>query len=203
MNIEIHYDPIAHVIIGDFFTKDEYDTLYSLIQKIEPEMHSGKIMNEGSLVNVVNKTLKNNLNFWPYHRRDLIESDIISSIIEEKMWTFDMQILYQGVKDSAFNYYKNSNKSQILISKYTKNDFYKEHFDTMASITGNIWISNDDVMGGNFILKNVLGETKQIDYKNNTCLLFPSQCLHTVTPIENDCKRFSIQYFAQTDFTTL
>ena len=201
MNIEIYYDPIAHVVISDFFTEDEYETLYSLIEKIEPEMDEGTLIFNNEYI--LDEKIKKNKMFWPYDRMDLIESGIISTIIEKKMWTDEMRSLYKNVKDSTFNYYSNTNKSEIMISKYTKNDFYNEHPDRLRSITGNIWISKDVVEGGNFILKNVHGEIKQIDYKNNTCLLFPSECLHGVTPIENDCKRFSIQYFSDINYTVL
>jgi hypothetical protein len=203
MNIEIYYDPIAHVVINDFFTENEYETLYSLIEKIEPEMDAGTIFDYSKNGEMLNEKFKKNKNFWPYSRMDVIESGIIGVIIEKKMWTDEMKNLYKNVKDSTFNYYYNTNKSEIMISKYTKNDFYNEHTDRLRSITGNIWMSKDVVEGGNFILKNVHGEIKQINYKNNTCLLFPSECLHGVTPIENDCKRFSIQYFSDINYRVL
>ena len=200
MNIEIYYDPIAHIVISDFFTKYEYETLYSLIEKIESEMDPGVTYSKDKKSITLNEKVKKNKTFWPYNRMDLIESSAICFIIEKKMWTDEMRSLYKNVKDSAFNYYHNTNKSSITISKYTKNDFYKEHYDRLRSISGNILMSKDIVEGGNFILKNVHGEIKQINHKNNTCLLFPSECLHYVTPIENDCKRFSIQYFSEIDY---
>lgn len=204
MKYEYFYEPISHLIVEDFFTEEEYDSLFDLIKKIEPHMKLGKYSTDKDLY--VNSNIKQNLNFWPYFHREIRESNLIGNLIESKMWSKKMREIYHESIDSTFQYYHKTNNANILISKYVKGNFYNWHQDLIKSITGNIWLSKDYVEGGNLILKSVHGKEKEIKYKNNTCIFFPSECDHKVTEIINDCERFSIQYFAYTlyesyDFT--
>lgn len=196
MKYEYFYDPVSHLIIEDFFTEEEYDSLFDLIKKIESYMIPGKSAKGND--KRVNLNQKKNLNFWPYQNREIYESNIIGRLIESKMWSQQMRGIYHKSIDSNFQYYHKTNDASILISKYVKGDFYNWHSDLIKSITGNIWLSKDYVEGGNLILKSVHGKEKEIKYKDNTCIFFPSECDHMVTEITNDCERFSIQYFAST-----
>lgn len=201
MNYEIFYDPIAHVVIDNFFDQTEYDILFDCIQKIEEHMSAGSVINynvTGNFIKSTKNIIKRNFNFWPHLNSDEA-STMIEKIIQEKLWSEEMRRVYVSVKDSNFQYFHFANQSTILVSKYTKNSYYDWHFDTCATVTPNMMISKDEVIGGNFIMKNIFGEIKEVQYKNNRCVLFPSLCSHKVTEVENDCSRYSIQYFSSTN----
>lgn len=142
------------------------------------------------------RDIKNNLNFFPYAHTDLPESNLIIDMIERKVWSQEMRKIYHEVKDSMFSFFHYSNESNIMLSRYEKGSHYDWHRDLMRSLTLNIWLSDDDVIGGNFEIQNVLGNTKTINYGDNMMIAFPSECQHRVTKIENDCIRYSIQYFS-------
>ena len=72
MKYEYFYDPVSHLIIEDFFTEEEYDSLFDLIKKIESYMIPGKSAKGND--KRVNLNQKKNLNFWPYQNREIYES---------------------------------------------------------------------------------------------------------------------------------
>ena len=209
LKFEVFYDPIAHIVIDNFFSEEEQDRAFVLIEYLENHMNYGKVLKKHDAeekINEVNLADKKVKNIWPY---DLVEDNDDSlakefcQLIEKKMWSDQMLNIYAECNDSLFQFYHMVNSSHILVSKYEKGDFYKWHHDIGMSITGNIWLSKDNVEGGDFILhkpnkiSNPNEEKKTIKYKSNTCILFPGRCDHMVSEVLNDSKRFSIQYFSQ------
>lgn len=212
LKFEIFYDPIAHIVIDNFFSQEEYDRAFFLIDHLENFMFDGKVLNikdpenddVKEKVNEVNFTYKKVKNIWPY---DIADNDALAKefcqLIERKMWTNEMATIYSECKDSLFQFYHFVNNSHILVSKYEKGDFYNWHHDVGMSITGNIWLSRDNVEGGDLILhnpnpiSNPKQEKKIIKYRSNACILFPGRSDHMVSEVLNDSKRFSIQYFSQ------
>ena len=194
MNYQICYEPIAHVIFYNIFSKEERKIIMNTLNALSVYMAPGEVfMNKE---NKIVKNMKDNLNFWPYNRTDLSESNLIIDIIERKVWAQEIRKIYLEVKDSMFSFFHYSNESHIMISRYEKNSYYDWHRDLQRSLTLNIWLSDDDVVGGNFEIQNLLGDIKSINYDDNMMIAFPSECHHRVTRIENDSTRYSIQYFS-------
>lgn len=190
---DIHYDPIVHVIFYDIFTQDQRTLLLNEFKKLDDKFYVGDY-NDGKS-SLVNPDIKRNYNFWPYVNRDIESSNIIIDTIENLVWSDNMRNIYKQVKDSLFLFYDYTNYSQILISKYQKDSVYEWHKDLLKSITLNFWLSEDAVHGGNFqLIHNDI--IKEIKYRDNTLIAFPSECMHRVTRIENHCTRYSIQYFS-------
>jgi Rps23 Pro-64 3,4-dihydroxylase Tpa1-like proline 4-hydroxylase len=200
LKYEIFYRPIAHIIIDNFFTEDQLKKTFYCIDNLEELMNYGKVVDKENSVTETNFKFKKVKNLWVY---ELIQdSNNVNemakefiNLIENKMWSNEMRNLYLECTDSLFQYYHEVNESQILLSKYEKGNFYDWHHDLAISVTGNIWLSRDNVEGGNLILVNNKTESKEIKFRNNACILFPGRCAHMVSEVLNDSKRFSIQYF--------
>jgi len=195
MRYENFYDPIAHLVIDDFFTEDEYNEIFNLMNSLKEFMAIGVYMaNDKEKLNIIGKYNFNIfLNAWP----DNVACQRIKEIIETKFWSYELRKTYLTNKDSMFQYHHYSNSTEIMVSKYPKNGHYDWHKDINRSLTGNIMISNDTVEGGNFYLKSNSGQIKEIEFKTNRVIFFPAECQHMVSPVTNDTERFSIQYFAQ------
>ena len=198
MRYENFYDPIAHLVIDDFFTEDEYNEVFSLINYLKEFMVRGVYIsgstNNKEKLDVIQKYNFNvYLSAWPNN----IACQRIKEIIETKFWSYELRKTYLTNKDSMFQYHHYSNLNEIMISKYPKNGHYDWHRDINRSLTGNIMISNDQIEGGNFYLKSNSGQIKEIEFKSNRVIFFPAECQHMVSPVTNDAERFSIQYFTQ------
>jgi len=206
MKYEIFYDPITHIVFDDFLDDEQYEKVLSCIKHFEPMMYQGEVLKAGVKRNTVeldfnriNLEVKRAKNIWPYdyYAVDPVAKEFCS-ILESAIWSDEMRQVYLQCTDSAFHYFHEVNSSQFLVSKYEKGDFYDWHKDGLRGFapTGNIWLSEDDVQGGNLIISNFFGQGKEIKYKTNRFTLFPSRSLHMVTEVLSDCKRFSIQYFS-------
>jgi hypothetical protein len=199
MKYEIFYDPVAHIVIDNFFNDEEYSLLFDSIEKVEEKMHLGTFQQisylNGKQKQIKDLFLKNNFNLWP-DENSSIEESIILNLVKNKIFSVEMKKIYVSVQDSTFQYFHFANVGSILLSKYKKGGFYDWHYDTSASVTGNILLSKDDVIGGNFLMKSVHGKVKEVKFKTNRCLLFPALCVHKVTEVKNECNRYSIQCFS-------
>jgi hypothetical protein len=199
MNYEIFYEPVAHIIVDDVFDDNEYNELFNSIQKVENDMTPGTLTETKYFTQqqskIYNSFIKRNFNFWPTEHNDE-DSNKIVSIVKNKIFSLAMRKVYVSVKDSMFQYFHFANRGSILVSKYTQGSFYDWHYDLSGSITSNMLLSKDNVIGGNFLLKNVHGKIKEVKFKNNRCILFPALCSHKVTEVINDCNRYSIQCFS-------
>jgi hypothetical protein len=205
MRYEIFYDPITHIVFDDFFTDLEYEKILSCIKHFEPMMYQGEVLKLDVETNIVHRTndiklqTKKAKNIWPYNYYSVdSKAKEFCDILERVIWSKEMREVYLQCKDSAFHYFNEVNSSQFLVSKYEKGDFYEWHKDVLIGFapTGNIWISEDVVDGGNLVITNSYGHQKEIKYKTNRLILFPSRSIHKVTEVLNECKRFSIQYFS-------
>jgi len=198
MKYEYYYDPVCHLVIDDFFNESEYSKMIRLIKECEPYMIDG-LMTKTDTGELVQDKNKKNKNLWVYaNQNDVNQCKEIIDIIENKIWSNEMRAIYFEAKDNLFQYYHTVNSSDILVSKYTKNSFYNWHIDLTKSLTGNIWLSEDIVVGGDLYLESNFREIKKIEYRNNCAIFFPSECRHMVSNIKNDSVRYSIQYFSET-----
>lgn len=200
MRHENFYDPIAHMIVDEFFTQDEYDEVFNILNYLKPHMTPGIYVKNSSY----NDKEKFHLDIIQKQNFNLFIRDLndpackrIGEIIGSKFWSIDMRKMYLTNTDSMFQYHHYSNSFNIMISRYPKNGHYDWHKDINRSLTGNIMISNDNVEGGNFYLKNNFGKTKEIKFKTNRVIFFPAECQHMVSSVTNDTERFSIQYFSE------
>jgi len=75
-----------------------------------------------------------------------------------------------------------SNKIFSLVSYYEENDHYDPHFDS-GNWTCLIWFMRDRDLftGGDFYLPE---SNNLIKLKHNRAVIFPSACLHSVTPVK-------------------
>jgi hypothetical protein len=199
MRYENFYDPIAHLVIDDFFTTDEYDEVFDIINSLKGSMEPGVYVDHRGdrLEEKINVMQKKNFNIFPKYSTDSIACKRIIEILENKFWSYEMREIYLTNKDSMFQYHHYNNSNEIMISLYPKNGHYDWHRDINRSLTGSVMISNDQVEGGNFYLKNNFGQIKEIEFKTNRVIFFPAECKHMVSPVTNDTERFSIQYFTQ------
>lgn len=198
MKYQHYYDPVCHLIVEDFFDENEYHKIIHLIKQCDSFMEDG-VMTDTKTGEKISDKNKKNKNLWLYKNRESIkECKELIDIIENKIWSEEMRNIYFQTKDSLFQYYHTCNTSDILLSKYTKNSYYNWHIDMTKSLTGNIWISEDTVDGGDLYLESNFKDIKKIEYRNNCAIFFPSECRHMVSNIKNDSIRYSFQYFTET-----
>lgn len=197
MNVEIFHEPLTIVVVHDFFSCEERLFLIDFFKHNDKNFFRGSVATPENNHKEEYHYKKNNKNLWLYENKDNIPycTDVIN-LVEGKMWSQEMRKLYLETKDNLFHFMSRTNNSSILVSKYTKGSFYDWHVDNAQSLTGNIWLCEKPVTGGNFEVQNQLGEIRLFTYKDNTLILFPSLALHRVTKVEKGT-RYSIQYFTK------
>jgi len=194
---EFFAEPVPHLVVSNFFSPSDRALLMNSIKRLEHLMTAGEMEhNQTKLRRILPK--KQNLNLWVYEYPDDGDCQNIAELIEKSVWSEVMKKEYLKIRDSLFQHYEKSNYSQILLSKYTRGSMYDWHKDLLKSLTANIWISDDEVDGGDLYLKSNFEEIKKIKYQDNTCIMYPSETMHRVSEVTNDVVRYSIQYFAQT-----
>lgn len=197
MKVEIFHEPLTIVMVHDFFSCEERLFLIDFFKHNNKNFFRGSVVSSETQNKEVYHARKNNKNLWLYENKDSIRNcRNVINLIENKMWSNDLRNVYNEVKDNLFHFFQSVNSSSILVSKYTKGSFYDWHIDNALSITGNIWLCDSKVTGGDFEVKNQMGESRVFNYKDNTLLLFPSLAFHRVTKVEKGT-RYSIQYFSK------
>ena len=129
----------------------------------------------------------------------------ILTMIKAGIWDSELSKYTLEHKEPVFELWHETTKDFTQVSTYTEGDFYDWHKDAVQTpclITFLLMICKEPnkFTGGDFKLK-FEDKQKQIPFKNNTAIVFPSRSLHTVTPIHKLNKefmdnRFTIQNWA-------
>lgn len=195
MIYEHFYDPVAHMIVKDFFTEDEYhEVMNVIVPNLEPLMHHGEYVNVTTNTFSVSPIVKVNKNIWT-HNSDSPYAKQLNDLMRDKIWNSDFQREILNNRDGLFQYYHRSNRITTMLSKYDEGGFYDWHSDKARSLTCSVVLSDGNVQGGDFCLKSVSGNIKVIPFMNNSAIMFPSECTHKVTKILQGASRISVQLF--------
>ena len=191
--------PSPHIIIDNFLTDDEIESIKNEIKILLPNMKPGINMKPGmKQFAKLDKKNKNNLNIWldDFYNNKRNESNILQYM--KKIWNKDIMNFMDNTYSSIFRTYRYTAKDSTLLSAYKNNSFYKKHTDSGDGglfLTTNLMIGYG-FKGGDFKLGN-----KVIPFKNNRLIIFESHREHSVTKIKTDNNpdnwRYSIQYFAR------
>jgi len=203
MDIREFKEPRTHVIIKDFLTKEEQDTLWGEIKENESKFKSGlyiKDKKEG-----VHEDIKKNMGFdvteaYPKMLDSLIRSMFVYKIFSDPK----MQSIFSTAKSPIYNLLRFTQTDRTKVSVYKNGDFYDWHVDqTEQGLLTVLYMLNKEpkkFTGGNILLKWDAVE-KSIPFENNTILIFPRDTPHKVSNIKMESdefydRRFTIQCFA-------
>ena len=188
--------PSPYIVIDDFLTTEEYNSVMFEINELRPKMHKGKYQIGGKEKNM--PKLKNNLNIWlDTEFKDRRQLSSILNMISNRMWNDEMRNIITNTDSGIFRTYIHTNSDNTLLSAYNNGSFYNTHKDIVSGIfvTTNLMLG-EGFKGGDFKLGS-----KIIPFKKNRLIMFESHKEHSVTKVQTDDNpknwRYSIQYFAK------
>lgn len=146
------------------------------------------------------KTLRDSLD--PRHAETTYITDprnMLCRIWEKFLWGTSIESDMENSEDSALVHATHTRFGRTLLSSYGNGDGYGGHVDVQLDcvVTAVLMLTIEDqkFTGGNFVLGN-----KEIEFKNNRLIIFPSCRMHSVTEVSLDKdiyrnRRFTLQYF--------
>ena len=206
MKLETFASPRPHMIIDEFFTKDELPLALQEIKKLEPQQTKGLGNLRGEEVEVDIK--KNNVVYLDeFYKEKKLESMILVKFSRD-VWGEEGLVNreFQASQFPCFEYMKFLQYSTTQISIYGDGDFYGYHEDRddkLQFMTVNVVLCNEpkQFTGGDFKL-TWNGVTKMIPFKNNTAIIYPQTTEHCVTKVNckdnnYDNRRYSLNHWCR------
>ena len=175
MNVKIVNEPFAHILIENSFTKDELKIVHDELDDLLPSLQSPEHTNSASgKKKNIGKFVDGDTKLFQYAQR-------FFDIICEK-YNLDRE---QHLPDSLLSYYKDG-------------DYYKAHKDMCVySVVTFLCKDNSKFTGGQLSFPKHEYFIESID---NTSIIFPSNQIHEVLPINltdnaKNYGRFSLTTF--------
>jgi Rps23 Pro-64 3,4-dihydroxylase Tpa1-like proline 4-hydroxylase len=196
MKFKEYKSPSPYILIDDFLTTEEYNSVMFEVNELRSKMHAGKYLTDDKEVDY--PEIKSNLNIWlDTEFKDRRNLSSILNIFINKIWNDEMKKITTNTDSGIFRTYIHTKSDNTLLSAYTDGSFYNTHKDIAPGmyITTNLMLG-EGFKGGDFKLGN-----KVIPFKKNRLIMFESHKEHSVTKVQTDDNpdnwRYSIQYFAK------
>ena len=168
-----------YVYIKNLYSEEELSELFSELDYLQtrpsiwldPEA-------SGSAMTPENSPLKQNRGIWMNHIYKQVEA---SAILSHNMKIYDTGLAQKiAIEHSWFEYLLLNSRFSTLLSYYENNSHYKPHRD-QSVLTTLTWLYKEPKQfeGGDLTLNQ---ETK-IPCENNSMIIFPSTCIHEVSPV--------------------
>lgn len=199
MNYQIHRSPFTFIVIDDWSSRPDF--YYQETIKLNPEMKPSIVY--GNNTQVRNNRYKSSHNLWLYNSQ---QGRSLAKEFEKELWSTEFKKILFDTEDSLFQSLCYSDSSQVLLSRYEKDDHYAWHRDYNDTVTINYMIGKSPLQfkGGDFVFGGWDAEEANciIPFKPNTLLVFPSRVKHCVTPVtvfdgSPSDARFTLQYWSK------
>ena len=189
-----------YVYIKNLYSEEELSELFSELDYLQsrpsiwldPEA-------SGSAMTPENTPLKANKGLWINH---LYKQEGVSAILSHNMKIYSTGLAQKiAIEHSWFEYLLINSRFSTLLSYYENNNHYKPHRDH-AVLTTLTWLYKEPKKfeGGEL----TLNEEAKIPCENNSMLIFPSTCLHEVSPVLfKDTNNKGMGRYTITTFVTL
>jgi hypothetical protein len=197
MEVFYHELPFPHVIIRDYYNKEELDKVWLELNFLTSCNIMQPPKKTGSAMSPDGEVLKQNHGVFLdgfYSKRE--SSNILT--LSRKHYNHDLLIELEK-QNFIFRYLVNSTKDSTLVSYYEESDNYPPHTD-QGCFTSITWLYKDPkrFTGGNFVFNEYEYE---IPLQNNCMVIFPSIMLHSVTPVTMDVSMDSFSGFGRYSIT--
>lgn len=204
MQVKVLEQPIKHIVIENFLSKDELLKSYNEILRMKEGFQEGEwYHHEEGLV--VDHSRKKCLNLDPYlYFKDMEKESFLITEVIPKLWDQKLREIYDGCgTDSVFSYLNDTNVDFALLTSYRDGDYYHWHKD-IGVTTANIMIGDPDIdyEGGEFELCNVAREAHQekmfgdefesvsYDFVPGRVVIFPARFRHRVKEVKVNGNQF-------------
>ena len=199
MNIEIHYEPVFHIIIRDVFTKKENRQILEESLSLEDKFVDSFVGADNC--KEIRKDFRSNKSAF---YDDIYNNKREESILLRKI---DYVLSYKkiseilGSSEYPFIDFQNTNTHESQVSRYGDDQHYKWHVDAVQGnrrkITfvyyfhdtpkkfsgGDLQITNSPIYDGELMVKS--DYIKTIEPANNTMVIFSSNKAHRVLPTKS------------------
>lgn len=205
MKYTIYREPFTHIVIDDWLSEEDNQTLLKESIDLIPYMHISKV--GSSIGSVIAPQYKNSTNLWLFQHYAVKKPNFnIAEYFEKTLWSDDVKNIFRETKDSMFETMLYTDRSQILLSRYEEGGHYEWHRDYNPTVTINYMLAREPLkfQGGEFVFGSWDEKTEfhKIEFKNNRLIAFPSRVLHKVNPVVNFTgnsseARFTLQYWSK------
>ena len=168
-----------YVYIKNVYSEEELSELFSELDYLQtrpsiwldPEA-------SGSAMTPENDPLKQNKGIWMNH---IYKQDEASAILSHNLKIYSSGLAQKiAIEHSWFEYLILNSRFSTLLSYYENNNHYKPHRD-QAVLTTLTWLYKEPKQfeGGEI----TLNEEDVLPCENNSMIIFPSTCIHEVSPV--------------------
>lgn len=180
MKITTFKEPFEHIIINDFFDKNELEKIWNEIKFLKDSSGFDDVRNTEPAIDYANNEILASRtgvfleNFYVNHRQNSLIYKFTRKLYNIVSELPDIDILKEQIA--------NTNVDATLVSIYKDQDYYKSHRDRcIISILIYLWEDNKKFTGGDLIFEKY---NHTIIPQNNMCLIFQSCNKHEVSKIE-------------------
>jgi len=174
-------DKIPYFLKRNVFSDTELSLIFDELQFLnnsylmQPPENSGSARNDnGDRIKKNNGVFLRNV----YSRED---ASSIIRLIKDRLSDFGMQYSKLHITNLTA---AGTNEIWFLVSYYENGDHYKPHEDATFA-TALFWFNKEPqkFTGGNLTFNNT---NEVVEYKNNTCVIFPGWARHSVSSVNYD-----------------
>ena len=173
-------DKVPYLLKRDVFSDEELRLIFDELQFLnnsylmQPPKNSGSAMADGNII-------KNNKGVFlrnVYCRED---ASSIIRLLKDRLSDYGMQYSKLHISNLTA---AGTNEIWFLVSYYENEDCYKPHEDATFA-TALFWFNKEPqkFTGGDLTFNNT---NEVVEYKNNTCVIFPGWARHSVSPVYFD-----------------
>ncbi len=200
MDVKEFKEPVPHIMIKNFLTGKELELIWKEVDELD--FQTGKYQVDG-VEKVVES--KKNMGCTLNDVYPNIDDSYIRSLFWYRFQTNpDFAKEISSMSNPFWALFAFTQKELTKVSRYADGDKYDWHPDIakdgLITIIYQFSKFPEHFTGGDFEIKNKIGEKKTIPFLHNSVIMFPRMYLHRVTPIVSKGKnwydaRFSIQWF--------
>jgi len=178
MEISSFKKPFSHIIISDYYTKEEYDLIWNELVYLQPRMRhpqetnaamrDGVHLKRGRGIYVDNLFVERNMSEVFNITRKIMSTNEILEIADSKL-------------DTYFKLFKHIDTDSTLVQLYTDGDYYHAHNDSSVFTTTSVLHKTPKpYSGGEFYFPDF---DYTVDLTDNQTLIFPSILLHQIREV--------------------
>ena len=179
-SVEIKKNPFIHILINNFFNKEEYDNIWKELIFLQLKMLPASMT--GSSSDSDGTFRKKNMGLFLNHFYADSKTSLILNLMNSKMLCLQFKKLISSIDDLYYKLYDNINFSGTLVQSYTNGDYYKTHADDAIFSSTLCLHKNPKKFEGGMI--HFPKYDYYIDLEDNQLLLFPSPLEHRVTQVK-------------------
>lgn len=177
--------PRAHLVMDDFFSEQELETVFRELRALEPKLAPGLVRDighDGQSVFFAHPRRKNRA-VWIHEPSKTLR------LFRERLWSEPLVAGFEAAREPLFQIIPACWAPHLQVSSYMTGDHYDFHEDEGAGVnlTTIVFLASEPsrVRGGDLVLAYD-GEETTIRFRHNRLVVFPSKTLHRVTRVRVD-----------------